>query len=1069
MRGRSQNTSISVGLTKDKRTNSQLRLVSTLILVGLVAFSTNFVALFGPVAVTTVAKASGLTTNIGPRNKPSSNHNQLTTTQQQALAPALAQLTPTASKSLQPHGITYTPQSSLTEPSAAITDSFGIVVALSDDGLTALVGAYLTNNGQGATYIYTRPNTGVAFGSSPATTWVDPTPAVANDQFGSALFLSPDGLTAVVGAYGKSAYQGATYIYSRASTGVAFGSSPTTTLNNPTAAPSPDCFGYNVALSGDSLTLVVNAISANNSEGVAYVYTRASMAVAFSSTPATTWADPAPAESSDKFGEWLTLSEDGLTAVVTAEWKNNQQGVAYVYSRASAGVAFGSDPTTTLTDPAPTVGQDDFGNSVALSRDGLTLVIGDYGKYWGQGVVYIYIRPTTSAAFGPNPVTTLSDPAPVYTSDQFGYQVSLSGNGLALAVGTFGKSGYLGATYIYTRASNSATFGATATSSLLDPSSAVEGDLFGVSVALSYDGLSLLVGASGKNNNTGAAYIYTGTPNTGTASLTALSGNNQSTPISTNFNSNLAVLASDSAGNPMSNVQVTFTAPTTGATGTFVAGNLSSVVISTDINGIATTSAFAANATTGSYSVVASAPSYSNTVSFNLINTKYVYYLPYLANTYLATGGNFTTYLAFQNTGTATANFSLTYYDPNGNVLSGPALTGSCATLTIHAECLPPNPLAAGRTGTGVIVSDQPLGVIVAEGTPFGGSAYAVSNGSASQLIVPVAFYDAYGDFSTQLTVFNGSSTAVTATVQFYSNDGVLQKGASQNLTLGALTGQTLDQALATSKLSLGFTGWAQITGPSGSQLVGQVLEQSPSQHFVAIAAAQSQTHTSLYAPAIFKGAFGFNTGASIINPNSQAVALSITYYDGSGNPITTAPFNLDPNAVVAIYQGGSGNHLGLPSGNGLVSGFSGAAIITATNGGVVMIENESGGVTSIGTSLSGTYVAAGSGSSSVGLPVMAKGGYGYNTGATIFNTSNSVASGTIQYYDVNGNTVGPSQPFSIGPYASQLAYQGGASFLPSGFYGSAVVTQSNSVGSGLIVTTNAQSGLFYTYTEPNF
>jgi hypothetical protein len=177
----------------------------------------------------------------------------------------------------------------------------------------------------------------------------------------------------------------------------------------------------------------------------------------------------------------------------------------------------------------------------------------------------------------------------------------------------------------------------------------------------------------------------------------------------------------------------------------------------------------------------------------------------------------------------------------------------------------------------------------------------------------------------------------------------------------------------------------------------------------------------------------------------------------------------LNSNASQAIYQGGTGGSIGVPTGSGLAAGFSGAAIINATNGGVVMVVNESGGVSSSGTSLSGTYTAAGSGSTSVGLPVMAKGGFGYNTGATIFNTSNAVASGTIQYYDINGNAVGTAQPFSVGPYASQLAYQGGASFLPSGFYGSAVVTQSsNSSGSGLIVTTNALSGLFYTYTEPN-
>jgi len=76
---------------------------------------------------------------------------------------------------------------------------------------------------------------------------------------------------------------------------------------------------------------------------------------------------------------------------------------------------------------------------------------------------------------------------------------------------------------------------------------------------------------------------------------------------------------------------------------------------------------------------------------------------------------------------------------------------------------------------------------------------------------------------------------------------------------------------------------------------------------------------------------------------------------------------------------------------------------------------------------------------------------------------------GTIQYYDVSGTAVLGAQPFNIGPHASKLAYQGDPNLLPNDFYGTAVVTQTSGGGSsGLIVTTNALSSLFYTYTQPN-
>jgi hypothetical protein len=411
----------------------------------------------------------------------------------------------------------------------------------------------------------------------------------------------------------------------------------------------------------------------------------------------------------------------------------------------------------------------------------------------------------------------------------------------------------------------------------------------------------------------------------------------------------------------------------------------------------------------------------------------------------------------------------LSYYTPQGAFLVSDT---SCATLNTKAECLPPNPFVQGAQGVGVLSSSQPLAVVVATSTPFGGSAYAVGSGSSSQLIAPLAFHDAYGDFSTLLTVFNGASTATTVTVQFYDNTGNMQEAATQTFSLAALSGQSLDQSLASSNLPSGFNGWAKITGPNGSQLVAQVLEQSPSQKFVALVAAQAQSQPRLYAPAIFKGAFGFNTGANIVNPASQAVSVTVTYYDDSGVAVPTQPFTLNANSVQGIFQGSDSTGWGLPDGSGLPAGFTGAAIVTATSSGVIMVVNESGGVSSTGTSLSGTYASSPSGSSSVSLPVMANGGFGYTTGATIFNTNSSPISGTLQYYDTNGNPVGAAQTFSIGPWASQLAYQGTPNLLPTGFYGTAVITQTTSntsdLDSGLIVTTNALSGLFYSYVEPN-
>jgi ligand-binding sensor domain-containing protein len=527
------------------------------------------------------------------------------------------------------------------------------------------------------------------------------------------------------------------------------------------------------------------------------------------------------------------------------------------------------------------------------------------------------------------------------------------------------------------------------------------------------------------------------------------------------------VALSGASGNSTWSSQVSYGSGASGwlnlaANGTLSPNVAQTLPLSVNLNGV---SAGSYTATVTFIFVDSSNNSSTQVVNVSLVvpssGVVYTYNLPTLANNL----NGYTTYLVFQNPNASMATVQVQTVDSNGNPQANAAAT--CTTVAAFGECIVPNSFANGVGGSGVILSSQPINVLVAEATPYGGSAYAVSGGSSSQLISPLAFHNAYGDFSTRLTVFNAGSSATNVNVQFYDTNGNIQSGASQSFSLAAQHSQTLDQAVASSNLPDGFVGWASISGGSGSQLVAQVLEQSPNQHFVAIASAQAQSHTSVYAPAIFKGAFNFNTGANIINPSSQPIIVSVTYYDDSGNPTPTTPFSLGANSVQAIYQGGSGG-IGLPSGGGLASGFSGTAIVTATGAGVVMVVNESGGVTSSGTALSGTYAAATSGANSIGLPVMANGGFGYTTGATIFNTSSNVVTGTIQYYDINGNTVGTAQTFSVGSHASQLVYQGAANLLPTGFYGTAVVTQTGG-GSNLIVTTNALSSLFYTYTEPNY
>jgi kumamolisin len=457
------------------------------------------------------------------------------------------------------------------------------------------------------------------------------------------------------------------------------------------------------------------------------------------------------------------------------------------------------------------------------------------------------------------------------------------------------------------------------------------------------------------------------------------------------------------------------------------------------------------------------------TTTTPITGTTYTYYLPFLANAYSSGNsvtGSFTTFLAFQNTGSGTANVNIQYFDVNGVAISGANVV---TTTSKYGETIASNPLATGARGTGVITSDQPLAVIVAEATPYGGSAYAVNAGTGSILNAPFAFNGAFGGYTTQLTVFNAGSSQVTATVNFYDVNGVPNTLATRDITIGAKQSVTLDQGAVGSGLPDGFNGWAQVVGAAGSTLVAQVLEQSPSIRYVSIVNAQASGASTVYAPAVFKDGYGgFYTGADIVNIGSTPVTVTATYYSITGTVLSAAPFTLSGYGVASIYHGSTVAGTGLP-GTGLPAGFVGAASISVQGGKVIMAVNEFGGYTSAGTTESGTYSAASSGSNTVALPVMANGGFGYTTGTTILNTSNQTVTGTLQYYNLAGTATGTPQNFSIGPNASQAFYQGDpAQALGSGFYGVAVISQTGGPANSLIDTTNAISAsFFYTYVEP--
>jgi len=163
---------------------------------------------------------------------------------------------------------------------------------------------------------------------------------------------------------------------------------------------------------------------------------------------------------------------------------------------------------------AETVTGDNFSYSVALDNDGNTALVAAPLKNTSTGVVYVFTK--TSGTWVQQQLLSAPDLA---TGDYFGASVSISGDGNTALVGAYGKALNTGAVYVFIRS------GATWTQQQkLTASDAATGDYFGMSITVSADGNTALVGVNNKNSNAGVGYVFarSGTTWTEQQKLTAL-------------------------------------------------------------------------------------------------------------------------------------------------------------------------------------------------------------------------------------------------------------------------------------------------------------------------------------------------------------------------------------------------------------------------------------------------------------------------------------------------------------------------------------------------------------------
>jgi hypothetical protein len=325
--------------------------------------------------------------------------------------------------------------------------------------------------------------------------------AEAADFFGTSVSLSADGNTAIVGALLENtggADAGAAYIFTRS------GSTWTQQSKiQATDAEASDLFGQSVSLSSDGNTAIVGAVedTGGTDAGAAYIFTRSG----------STWTQESKIqatdiEAADHFGKSVSLSSGGNTAIVGALLENTggaDAGAAYIFTR--SGSTWTQESKIQATDAEAS---DLFGHSVSLSSDGNTAIVGVLLEDAGgtdAGAAYIFTR--SGSTWTQESKIQATDAEAL---DHFGYSVSLSSDGNTAIVGALLENtggADAGAAYIFTRSG-----GTWPQKSKIQATDAETLDRFGHSVSLSSDGNTAIVGALLEDTggtDAGAAYIFT--------------------------------------------------------------------------------------------------------------------------------------------------------------------------------------------------------------------------------------------------------------------------------------------------------------------------------------------------------------------------------------------------------------------------------------------------------------------------------------------------------------------------------------------------------------------------------
>ena len=385
--------------------------------------------------------------------------------------------------------VTSTSYPSLLEGKQSIVGNGGYFlgnkVALSADGNTAVYGCIGAASGVGAIGVSIRNG-----GSWSNISLYGSARNIGNSAQGSSVAVSADGNTIIEGGAADNKGLGAAWIFEKKDgyyqeKGKLVGTGYT-------SLSSTVQMGSSVAISADGNTVAFGGPNDSYGDGLVWVYNRVDSSFkqqAIIKVPI----------SGALFGSSLAFSADGNTLLIGADGVSNNIGSSFVYVRSG----------TTWTQQAQLTGTGYIGltvhqgAAVSLSADGNTALIGGYFDSSARGACWMFKR--TGKSWQQDGPKIVND----YSGDhgQFGYSVSLNADGTIAAIGSLHNSYLIGQPSIYKKVNGKMVrvVDRLASTGVVD----ITNSYFGSAVAISSDGISAVVGASGDDSRTGAVWHYT--------------------------------------------------------------------------------------------------------------------------------------------------------------------------------------------------------------------------------------------------------------------------------------------------------------------------------------------------------------------------------------------------------------------------------------------------------------------------------------------------------------------------------------------------------------------------------